>query len=678
MAAKPVKLKLHIPGKKEPWYKRLMRKLGLSKQRKEVTVPAAADAARTPPVVPVTPAGPKGEVAPTLPAEPAVAAAAPVVAAASDEAATPAQPLADLTAPPVHPAVGIGSVSDVLAGEPGSQAAAAQTQIPAEPPTMAAPPAPEPLAPTVPAPVAPPTPEPVAAAPVEPPAPLEPVAPPAGYVAPAVAPPASEPVAAAPAEPVPPAVEVPAIPAIPPKAPAVPAASAIPEPVTVPEPAATPDHVVDEAAVLGSAAAAAAAAAAADEVLQVGKKTRKRGIFGKKTPKAPKVTKPGKPGTSAKRSEVERRLAKTGADGGPKAQHVKMATVTSWVTDPGKRPRTIIWAGVALTGMFIVIAVALGVTSSYWFCANGCHKVQDDTIIAYNRSAHNRITCMACHMPVGASPVTFMVHKVEALGELYQTVTDNFELPLNPESEVAKTMPSDQCTQCHSSNRVTTPDKGLKIDHKIHAAKGITCTTCHNRVAHVEDFKLTLAGNRKHEDWMTMEACFRCHSVTRTTKGPGGYYAPGDCEVCHPKDFQLKPANHRIGEDFLHEHPAIVKAKGKQYCVMCHNEKTFCYGCHGTEIPHPANFKKEHGKEFKAAQAKDPNHIQLCLNCHDAKGLGGEEFCNNCHHKGADPAIPWVQQHPTFVKKEGTTYCLTGCHGPTFCAKCHTRLNTNP
>ena len=79
----------------------------------------------------------------------------------------------------------------------------------------------------------------------------------------------------------------------------------------------------------------------------------------------------------------------------------------------------------------------LGVTSTRWFCSEGCHKVQDDTITAYEHSAHAEISCMACHMPVAANPVIFLIHKAEALGELAQTVTNSYELPLNAESEVA-------------------------------------------------------------------------------------------------------------------------------------------------------------------------------------------------------------------------------------------------
>ena len=131
------------------------------------------------------------------------------------------------------------------------------------------------------------------------------------------------------------------------------------------------------------------------------------------------------------------------------AMHMAKISLSGF-KDPVRRPRYIIWTGVAVLVLAAVMIVALGVTSTFWFCSEGCHKVQDDTIIAYQRSTHSKISCMACHMPAGANPVVFILHKAEALGELYMTVTDNFELPLNAESEVSLVMKSTQCTQCHN------------------------------------------------------------------------------------------------------------------------------------------------------------------------------------------------------------------------------------
>ncbi len=219
--------------------------------------------------------------------------------------------------------------------------------------------------------------------------------------------------------------------------------------------------------------------------------------------------------------------------------------LVSGFKDPARRPRYVIWTGVGVIALAAVAMVAIGVTSSYWFCANGCHAVQDDTITAYQASTHSEISCLACHMPVNAGPISFVLHKAEALGELYLTWTGNYEIPLNGESHLALEMASTQCTQCHTTNRAITPSKGIIIDHEIHAENDVACTVCHNRIAH-DEAGMTFVNvdpktgelNAGHDDFMTMTACFRCHTQD-DTDGP-----PGACEACHPADFELKPANH--------------------------------------------------------------------------------------------------------------------------------------
>jgi hypothetical protein len=378
--------------------------------------------------------------------------------------------------------------------------------------------------------------------------------------------------------------------------------------------------------------------------------------------------------------------------------------------DPASRPRYIIWTAVAILALAAVVIIALGVTSTRWFCAEGCHKVQDDTIAAYERSPHAKISCMACHMPVNANPIIFVLHKAEALGELAMTVTNNYELPLNAESEVALNMKSTQCTQCHDpEKRPVTPSVGIVIDHKIHADKKVTCGICHNRTAHVEDFELTLTDpktgkpNKKHEDFMKMTACFRCHSQQKDSKAP-----TGSCAACHTPEFQLKPPSHlepgfypaghaKLG---LAEEKRVLAAGGKAFlessetseqvkaaertnetkpgegigpelrkvqtineCSTCH-ARSFCTDCHKLPMPHPPTFKKDHGAVGKA-------NPTVCVTCHG----NATTFCNECHHGSAmgvtyNTGKPWLHEHPNIVKQVGASACFK-CHNPTFCSACH-------
>ena len=82
--------------------------------------------------------------------------------------------------------------------------------------------------------------------------------------------------------------------------------------------------------------------------------------------------------------------------------------------DPVRRPRYIIWTGVVLMLFAAFIVFALAFSSSRLFCAQVCHSVQDDSIFAYEASSHSEISCLACHIPVNANPIIFVIHKAEA------------------------------------------------------------------------------------------------------------------------------------------------------------------------------------------------------------------------------------------------------------------------
>ncbi len=372
--------------------------------------------------------------------------------------------------------------------------------------------------------------------------------------------------------------------------------------------------------------------------------------------------------------------------------------------DPSTRPRAIVWSGVALIVFFVIWAVAIDGTSTYWFCTQPCHIVHDDNTLAYNESSHTNVACVACHEPVNASGLTMTIKKIEVAPDAITTIMRTFELPMNHDNHVALEMPAEQCTQCHNlKTRSVTPSSGIIIDHTIHAENGIQCTKCHNRVAHPEEnITLILEGDQKHENWLTMDACFRCHS-----QAPDAV-APGTCSACHPAKFDLVPSSHdasswytlygesgghakaakeesaAIAENvkFYEERPpseaahgevegeeptgALKPARQVNSCYTCH-KPSFCDGCHGLKMPHPAEFKKNHA----AAGYADPG---VCAKCHarsaaEAKGTG---FCDACHHPSKTPAGSWILQHPEAVKKDGATPCFD-CHTEVDCSTCHVR-----
>lgn len=370
--------------------------------------------------------------------------------------------------------------------------------------------------------------------------------------------------------------------------------------------------------------------------------------------------------------------------------------------DPVRRPRAIIWLGIALIAFIVIWAVAIDGTSTYWFCTRPCHIVHDDNTLAYDAGSHANVACVACHEPVNASGITMTIKKIEVAPDAITTLRRSFELPMNHDNHVALEMPAEQCTQCHNlKNRTVTPDTGLIIDHEAHSSRGIQCTMCHNRVAHPESgITLILKGDKKHDDWMRMNACFRCHGLEAGAK------APGTCSTCHPKDFTLKPPSHlktgwyalygessghakaameasntvAANKKFFEERPPKESAHGEiegveptagalpssqvNTCFTCH-KTSFCADCHQTQMPHPATFKKSHA----AAGYTAP---QVCAKCHarSAAEATGTGFCNACHHPANTPGTPWRLQHPTIVKASGAKPCFT-CHDPLYCETCH-------
>jgi cytochrome c5 len=287
--------------------------------------------------------------------------------------------------------------------------------------------------------------------------------------------------------------------------------------------------------------------------------------------------------------------------------------------DPVRRPRFIVWTFVVVLALAAFVVVMLGATSTRWFCAEVCHKVQDDTIAAYNASSHAQISCMACHEPVNADTFTFLIAKVKSGLEVIPTVGNTFSLPLNPGSALAlkggHEMGSQQCTQCHSGNRKVSPDPGLIIDHKAHADAGIWCTVCHNRVAHndaaVAPVLVAPNGTKNvvHPNFMQMSYCFRCHDLEGKIKmtGVGAKAAPGVCSTCHPAGFQLKPASHDAADWASSSHGEEAK---KILTEM---------GIAGEEAK---NLEKEGIAPYLAAPVNE------CFTCHiEAK------FCKTCHDK---------------------------------------------
>lgn len=212
------------------------------------------------------------------------------------------------------------------------------------------------------------------------------------------------------------------------------------------------------------------------------------------------------------------------------------------------------------------------------------------------------------------------------------------------------------CARCHKDLNTTMEKKTASLIFRHAPHTKFTCTDCHDAKKPTASLK------------MPMHDCYgaKCHGLVKAD-------APGECEVCHPKEFPLVPAKGSMYGDhsaanFLRRNHADLAEKDLSKCQICHPQK-FCDDCHGMAIPHPAEFAKKHKDEAQKLAAK-------CVYCHTQYK---PSFCDDCHHTGYDKAWgPFASTgHPPLVKEQGAEPCFK-CHGPTYCAHCHVRGTKYP
>lgn len=282
-----------------------------------------------------------------------------------------------------------------------------------------------------------------------------------------------------------------------------------------------------------------------------------------------------------------------------------------------------------LLGGVVLLVVATVVTSSVPIGCEGCHA-RGDFAVQTAATPHAELQCMECHggstfdarLAFGAAQVTGMVMRVADVDPTLASVE------------------SSRCAGCHEGleERISEAS-GLRIAHKTCAA-GRECAACHSPTAH----GAAVSWPRT----VTMEMCFECH---------GGSSAPDDCDVCHASRL---PADRIKSGTFAVTHGADWrKTHGlgdMRTCVACHDSSK-CDKCHGTGVPHSADFVIKHGEPATSADAK-------CLECHV------RAFCSDCHGYEMPHPVEFRRGHARIVERDGEKRCER-CHDPADCVRCH-------
>ncbi len=358
-----------------------------------------------------------------------------------------------------------------------------------------------------------------------------------------------------------------------------------------------------------------------------------------------------------------------------------------------RRSRVMLYLSISLALSLVIAFSSVIVTTRNEFCAS-CHEMQPYTE-AFKKSVHSELSCFGCHG--GQGFVDFASRKIALVRESYHHLTGSYAKPINSSGKLSKEMNDNICGRCHDlEKRKVTARKDLIIDHNKHRRKKISCTVCHNRVAHpnvklsaqegstpLPDDLKQVAGFEKEKFYpnrMKMRYCMKCHTGESAKRK-----AAKECKTCHPDKYIKPPKNHEIA-GFLRPSSepnsqvtqiayAEPKAKkralhakmasfDKGYCQSCHDRK-FCFNCHKMKMPHPkAKWNKEHGKIGQASPEK-------CHTCH-----GKASFCDACHHNYNPMSGPWLSEtqgqsyHPVKVRERGAESCFQ-CHQVTYCAHCH-------
>lgn len=324
-----------------------------------------------------------------------------------------------------------------------------------------------------------------------------------------------------------------------------------------------------------------------------------------------------------------------------------------------------------------------GYTNSPNFCSS-CHEMAPE-YLTYSQSAHNKISCVQCHVPPGVQ------NSIQGKKDLlYEAVT---YLRYNPTQITEKekfAVKNENCLQCHSKNRLVTASGDLKVNHKGHIEKGIPCITCHAGVAHskVAERQINLPKNldywtKSNTDKLisdkyvnpNMGTCIDCHDKVNKGQEPWKnqtYIIPKNSSQKIDKqlmNFKLAPGldsedktQVNVEQQDKNTQGIILQALGKQTQNVKISMK--CETCHRKiKVPNTHNdtqWSVNHG--LTAMQ-----ELNKCLTCHqDSKWIKDVPTENIkdllTSHSKEDQSKPTYQQ----VKDESRKN--------KFCSTCHSQL----
>lgn len=138
-----------------------------------------------------------------------------------------------------------------------------------------------------------------------------------------------------------------------------------------------------------------------------------------------------------------------------KARRIKRGTeeASNWIKLDLHNPKhyNAMAVFVVFTLLFLVLTgigsfEAFHYTESNEFCGTLCHSVMEPEYVAYQESAHSRVTCVECHVGEGAG--WYVKSKLSGLYQVYSVLFNKYPTPI--ETPIHNLRPArETCEECH-------------------------------------------------------------------------------------------------------------------------------------------------------------------------------------------------------------------------------------
>lgn len=295
--------------------------------------------------------------------------------------------------------------------------------------------------------------------------------------------------------------------------------------------------------------------------------------------------------------------------------------------------------GITILVLTVIIAGYYYTHYDEKFCAS-CHNIEPYVKEHKRSKDHLSVKCISCHSNPGLTG---------KLSNLPRELRNLFVYLSLAKPTKSSPLFESSCYSCHKeikSKTVGTVARVRHLDFLSPDNANISCSQCHKGLGH------------NPQEVSSKYICSQCHNGKQA-------FAMKECSMCHKDDVTLTQASS--------DETLIRKiGTGPLRCYnVCHPKQveSKCTPCHGTVMPHPAEFIKRHA-------ANSWENRALCVRCHQERGATTKRACG-CHPEEGTSMHGtfeyWFIEHQKAARSNPYMNCL--CHesgGPKdLCDFCH-------